>query len=165
MTTRCEGRKRFVGVNRNRLDKANLFLVVPQSEFHKPIRAFVDRVQEEVEDLTGIVLFSSVAQREADRASDIDLLVIVRDLEDRPFEGNRYTFECLVEMVEIAHRVGEQLQEQLDERLTLAGSEDLADLRREVYADGEGRRSGGVTCGRTILRENARSDRRGTPFR
>ncbi|WP_313692342.1 nucleotidyltransferase domain-containing protein [Halorarum halobium] len=109
-------------------------------------------LQVEVEDLVGIVLFGSVARGEADRASDIDLLVIVRgektparravqsivrDLEERPFEGNRYTFECLVESVESAQRIGERLQEQFDKGLTLVGSDELADLRREVYADGE----------------------------
>lgn len=152
VTTRREGRKQFVGVNRDRLDKPDPILAVPQSEFHNPLRAFVDRVQEEIEEVAGIVLFGSVARGDADRASDIDLLVIVRaektparrtvqsvvqDLESRTFKGHRYTFECLVESIESARRIGERLQEQFDEGLTLVGSEALADLRREVYANGE----------------------------
>jgi predicted nucleotidyltransferase len=152
VTMRREGRKQYVSVNRDRLDKSDPVLAIPQSEFHKPVRAFIDRVREDVEELVGVVLFGSVARGEADRASDIDLLVVVRgektsarravqsivqDLEGTTFDGNRYTFQPLVESVDSARRIGERLQEQFDDGLTLVESGELADLRREVYADGE----------------------------
>jgi predicted nucleotidyltransferase len=150
--TRRDGRKQYVSINRNRLSKPDPVLSVPQPEFHKPIRAFVDRVQEALDGLVGIVLFASVARGESDRVSDIDLLVvtegdktparrvvqsIVSELEGTKFDGNRYTFEVLVESTESAKRIGERLRQQFDEGLTLVGSEELSEIRTEVYADAE----------------------------
>lgn len=150
--TRRDGRKRYVRVNRDRLSKPDPVLSIPQSEFQKPVRAFLDRLQETVDQLVGVVLFGSVARGEADRASDIDLLIIVdgdktparravqsivRDLQETKFDGNRYTFQSLVESVDSAHRVGERLREQFDDGITLVGSDQLAELRAEVYTDGE----------------------------
>jgi len=75
--------------------------------------------------------------READRASDIDLLVIVdedrtaarrtvqsvvSDLEDQRFEGNRYTYQPLVESTDSVQRIGDQLRPQFDDGITLVGS-------------------------------------------
>jgi len=97
-----------------------------------------------------VVLFGSVARGEADRTSDIDLLVIVdenrttarrtvqsivSDLEDQRFEGNRYTFQPLVESTDSVQRIGDQLRPQFDDAITLVGSDRLSELRTEVYAD------------------------------
>ena len=150
--TRTDGRKHYVGVNRDRLDKPDPVFSVPQSEFYEPIRAFLHRLGEEIDRLSGVVLFGSVARGEADRASDIDLFVvveedrtvarrtvqsIVRDLEETKFDGDRYTFQVLVESVESAQRVGDRLREQFDGGITLVDSDRLDDVRTEVYADGE----------------------------
>lgn len=150
--TRRDGRKQYVSANRDYLSKPDPILSVPQTEFHKPVRAFVTRAQEKLDALVGIVLFGSVARGEADRASDIDLLVIVEedktparravqsivsDLEETKFDGNRYTFEALVESTESAKRIGERLRQQFDEGLTLVGSEELSEIRTEVYTNGE----------------------------
>jgi len=150
--TRQEGRKQYVSIHRDRLTKPDPVLSIPQSEFHKPIRAFVDRVQAEVDDLVGVLLFGSVARGTADRASDIDILVFVEDdktkarrtvqsivstLQQTKFVGDRYNFEVLVESTESAKRIGDRLREQFDEGLILVRSEQLSDIRREVYANGE----------------------------
>jgi predicted nucleotidyltransferase len=150
--TRKEGRKQYVSIHRDRLTKPDPVLSIPQSDFHKPVRAFVDRVQEEIEQLIGILLFGSVARGTADRASDIDLLVFVEDdktqarrtvqsivssLQETKFDGNRYTFEALVETTESAKRIADRLRQQFDEGLILIGSDQLSDIRAEVYADGE----------------------------
>ncbi len=97
-------------------------------------------------------LLGSVARGEADRASDVDLLIIVeedktsarravqsivRDLQETKFDGNRYTFQPLVESVESARRIGERLREQFDDGITLVGSDQLTEVRKKVYADGE----------------------------
>ncbi|MDL0138599.1 nucleotidyltransferase domain-containing protein, partial [Halobacterium salinarum] len=64
-------------------------LSIPQSEFHTPIRAFVDRVEtttadaNDIDELLGIVVFGSVARGDADRQSDIDCFLVV--------DGNRTT--------------------------------------------------------------------------
>lgn len=150
--TRQEGRKQYVSIHRARLTKPDPVLSIPQSDFHKPVRAFVDRVQEEIDRLVGVLLFGSVARGTADRASDIDLLVFVEDdktqarrtvqstvstLQETKFDGNRYTFEALVESTESAKRIGERLRQQFDEGLILIGSDQLSDIRAEVYANGE----------------------------
>jgi predicted nucleotidyltransferase len=148
--TRQEGRKQYVRIHRDRLTKPDPILSIPQSEFHKPVQAFVDSVQGEIDNLVGVLLFGSVARGTADRASDIDLLVFVEDdrtqarrtvqsivssLQETKFEGNRYTFEALVESTESAKRVGDRLQQQFDEGLTLVGTDQLSDIRAEVYAN------------------------------
>jgi len=150
--TRQEGRRQYVSIHRDRLTKPDPVLSIPQSEFHKPIRAFVDRVQAEVDDLVGVLLFGSVARGTADRASDIDILVFVEDdkttarrtvqsvvstLQQTKFGGDRYNFEVLVESTESAKRIGDRLRQQFDEGLILVRSEQLSDIRREVYANGE----------------------------
>jgi hypothetical protein len=53
------------------------------------------------------------------------------------FDGNRYTFEVLVESIDSAERIGSRLRQQFDDGLTLVGSEHLSALRTEVYADEE----------------------------
>ena len=150
--TRREGRKQYVSIDRQRLTKPDPVLSIPQAEFHKPVRAFVNRVEDELDDLVGVLLFGSVARGEADRASDIDLLVfveddrtqarrtvqsIVADIESEKFDGNRYAFEVLVETIDSAQRIGGRLRQQFDEGLTLMGSDELSAIRTEVYAVGE----------------------------
>jgi predicted nucleotidyltransferase len=150
--TRKEGRKQYVRINRDRLTKPDPVLSIPQAEFHRPVRAFLDRVEAELADVVGILLFGSVARGEADRASDIDLLVfvkgnrtqargtiqsIVSDLEATKFDGNRYRFEALVESTASAERIGERLHQQFDEGITLVGSDRLSEIRAEVFASGE----------------------------
>jgi predicted nucleotidyltransferase len=150
--TRREGRKHYVSIDRDRLTTADPVLSIPQSEFQKPVRAFLDRAREELDELVGVLLFGSVARGDADRASDIDLLVfvdddltrarrtvqsIVSDLEATKFEGNRYEFETLVESTDSATRIGNRLRQQFDDGITLVGSDELSAIRTEVYADGE----------------------------
>lgn len=150
--TRRDGRKQYVSIDRDRLTKSDPVLSIPQPEFHKPVRAFVDHVTEEVEELVGIVLFGSVARGEADRASDIDLLVFVDDdrtqarrtvqaivsgLEETKFDGNRYAFETLVESIDSANRIGDRLRQQFDDGITIVGSDELSDIRTAVFGNEE----------------------------
>ena len=150
--TRRDGRKQHVSIDRDHLTKSDPMLSIPQAEFHKPVRAFIDRAAEELDELVGVLLFGSVARGEADRASDIDLLVIVEadktqarravqsivsELEETKFDGNRYTFEALVESTESVRHIGDRLYEQFDHGITLVGSDELTTVKREVYADGE----------------------------
>lgn len=150
--TRRDGRKQYVSINRDRLTKSDPILSIPQVEFQKPVRAFADRAEDEIDELVGIVLFGSVARGEADRASDIDLLIfvdadrtqarrtvqeIVSDLEQTKFEGNRYEFETLVESTDSAKRIGDRLRQQFEDSITIVGSEELSHIRTEVFANGE----------------------------
>jgi len=144
------GRTQQVQINRERLTKPDPVLSIPQSEFHQPVQAFIRHVQDKLDELVGVVLFGSVARGAADRASDIDLLVIidadrtearrtvqsvVSELEDQQFNSNRYTYQPLVESTDSVQRIGDQLHPQFDDGITLVGSDRLSELRTEVYAD------------------------------
>ena len=148
--------RNYISINPDRLQKDDPILGISQSEFHAPIRAFVDRVQattadaDDINDLLGIVIFGSVARGEADRQSDIDCFVvvdgdrttarrqitdIVADLQSERFDGDRFVFEPYVESVESARRVGSKLHEIFAEGITVYRSDCLDALRKEVVAD------------------------------
>jgi biotin operon repressor len=148
--------RNYITINPDRLQKDDPILAIPQSEFHAPIRTFVDRVQatltdaDDVNDPLGVVVFGSVARGEADRQSDIDCFVvingdrttarrqitdIVADLQSERFDGDRFVFEPYVESAESARRAGSKLREIFAEGIAVYGSEQLDSLRKEVVAD------------------------------
>lgn len=148
--------RNYVAINPDRLQKDDPILAIAQSEFHAPIRAFVEGIQkettdaEDIEEVLGIVVFGSVARGEADRQSDIDLFVVVEgdrtsarrlvtdvvaDLQNERFSGDRFEFEPYVESIESAHRAGSKLREIFDEGITVNGSDQLHSLRKTVVAD------------------------------
>lgn len=145
--------RNYVSIDPERLQKDDPILAIEQSEFHAPIRAFVDGVEERVgnanalTELVGIVVFGSVARGEADRKSDIDVLVVVdgkriearnivtdyvSELEEQRFDGDRFEFEPYVETVESAHRAGEKLMEIFTEGVTVYRTDALGKIRTEV---------------------------------
>jgi predicted nucleotidyltransferase/biotin operon repressor len=146
--------RKYVAIDPERLEKDDRILAIEQAEFYAPVRAFVQELQAAVEQsseddrLVGVVVFGSVARGEADRASDIDLFVVVdgdrttarrqvadlvADLRERRFDGDRYEFEPYVESVESAHRAEEKLDEIFEEGITVYGTETLNDLRKAVF--------------------------------
>ncbi|WP_255171227.1 nucleotidyltransferase domain-containing protein [Natrononativus amylolyticus] len=145
------GRKKLVSIDRRRLTKPeDPIIQIPQPEFHAPVRELQTRLTDQL-DLHGSVLFGSVARGEADRRSDIDCFVLVdgpqasaqrtadeitAELNDNPFDGDRYKFHVLAESVESAHRYGERLREIFATGLTLTGSEALTQLKEEVLTNG-----------------------------
>lgn len=73
-----EGNARRVHINRVKLDRPDdPIRSVPQTQFQTPIRVGRQYIEDELDDVKGIVLFGSVARGEADRQSDIDLWVLV----------------------------------------------------------------------------------------
>ena len=148
--------RNYVSIDPERLQKDDPILSIGQTEFHDPIRTFVERVRdafdasEDIDDLVGVVVFGSVARGEADRRSDIDLFVVVDgdrtsarrlvtdvvgDLSEERFDGDRFAFEPYVESVESANRAGSKLREIFDEGITVVGSERLQSIRKAVFAD------------------------------
>lgn len=147
--------RNYVSINPERLKKDDPILGIRQSEFHAPVRAFVDRVTsaisdaEDVDEVVGIVVFGSVARGEADRQSDIDLFLvvdgnrtsarrivtnIVADLREQRFDGDRFEFEPFVESLESAHRADSKLEEIFSEGITVYGTDELQSLRKTVMA-------------------------------
>jgi predicted nucleotidyltransferase len=148
--------RNYVSIEPARLQKDDPILAVEQTKFHEPLRAFVERVRDSIDDsdevdsLVGIVVFGSVARGEADRQSDIDLFVvvdgdrtsarrlvteIVSDLTEEQFDGDRFAFEPYVESIESADRAGSKLREIFEEGITVVGSEQLQAIRKAVFAD------------------------------
>lgn len=149
---RREGNKRLTSINRDRIQKPDDALFeIQQEEFRDPVRTFSESVKEQQDsNLVGILLFGSVARGEADRASDIDIQVIVKgdllqsrreiqdirqQVEESTFDGERYEFQILVESVETAEQYGEKLREIFSEAVTLYSTDQLEQLRT-VILDG-----------------------------
>lgn len=148
--------RNYVSIDPDRLQKEDPILAIEQSEFHAPIREFVDRVKEticdaeDVADLLGIVVFGSVARGEADRQSDIDVFLVVdgdrtsarrlvtdvaADLGEQRFEGDRFAFESYVESEESAHRASGKLRDIFTEGVTVYERDQFQSLRKTVISD------------------------------
>jgi len=149
--TRPKGNQKLVSINRERIQKPyDPLMEIPQEEFRSPVKTFLDRAREEWGALSGVIVFGSVARGEADRASDIDVFVLVgeglmearrvvqdveKQLSDRAFGGDRYEFQVMVESVESAEQYGEKLQTIFSEGIVVYESDQL-DAVREVVLHG-----------------------------
>ena len=72
------GNARRVRINRNRLHRPDDPIhSIPQVGFRTPVRVARHYIEDELDDVLGIVLFGSVARGEADRQSDIDLWILI----------------------------------------------------------------------------------------
>jgi len=151
--TRQDGRKKLISANRDRFHNPDdPILAIPQEPFRTPIKAFLDRASEEMGDrLVGVILFGSVARGEADRASDIDIQIIVEDdltqsrrelheirqeIEGQTFDGERYELQILVESLKSAESYGEKLQKIFSEGIVLYATEKLDDVKEVVFRGG-----------------------------
>lgn len=144
------GNRRLVSINRARVTKPeDPVLRVPQSEFHRPIRAALDRICDELGEVRGILVFGSVARGRADRQSDIDLWVLAGDRVDQHranelatelgkerFDGDRYEFQILVETLQSARGHSDRLNDVFADAITLVDSDALRELRHEVLSNG-----------------------------
>lgn len=146
--TRREGNKKLTSINRDRIQKPDdPILEISQEDFREPVKTLSDKIKENQDNLVAILLFGSVARGEADRASDIDIQVIVEDdllqsrrdihevrqeVENSKFEGERYEFQVLVETVETAEQYGEDLQEIFSEAVTLYSTGQFEELRQVI---------------------------------
>jgi len=71
--------------------RTNPILRIPQAEFRAVVDLTVTKLRQGIPDLRGIALFGSVARGDADRASDIDLLLI----HDNPSGAERQALEIV----------------------------------------------------------------------
>lgn len=122
-----ESNQRLVRINRRRLSVPDdPILRIPQAEYHKPVKAAVRELREEISGVVGIVLYGSVARGDADRRSDIDLWVltrsgraesqreanaVARELEETEFDGDRYAYDIDVEAVQAIPTYTEDIRE------------------------------------------------------
>ena len=141
-----EGNRTPVRINRDRLSVPDdPYLRVPQTEFQRPVRTATERLAEGLDGVLGIVLYGSVARGEADRRSDVDLWVAVREerpanqrrasrvedeLESRRFDGERYGFHVVVESVESVPAFTDDVGEILTAGIVVHRTEEFETLRR-----------------------------------
>lgn len=108
-----KGNKSLVRINRERVKTPDdPILRIPQTEFQEPVRRAITELRDTLEDVLGILVYGSVARGNADRKSDIDLWILVREnrgrnqrratdagreLSDKKIEGERYDFHVVVE--------------------------------------------------------------------
>ena len=108
-----DGNKKLVRINRERVELPDEpVLRIPQVEFHEPVRRAVTELRDALGDVLGILVYGSVARGTADRKSDIDLWILVREsrgrnqrraaevgseLSERRIGGDRYDFHLVVE--------------------------------------------------------------------
>lgn len=146
---RREGKKKLIQVNRARIQESDdPVMQIPQDEFRDPIRTLLDELQAAFDQLVGVIIFGSVARDEADRASDIDVLVIAdgetvtvrrtaqnvrQEIESQRFEGERYTFQVMAESVDSAKNYGEKLQTIFSEGIVLFETNELEEVREAVF--------------------------------
>lgn len=152
---RDSGNRTLYRIDERRLrDPDDPLLEIPQVEFREPLRRFVEQVEKKVPSIAGILCFGSVARGEADRASDVDVFVLVgddedlvsarrtvsdlvRDLEEEPIDGDRYEFEVFVESPKSARNRGEDLRPIFQEGIALVESETLRRVKREIFGVAE----------------------------
>lgn len=123
---------------------------IPQEEYHDPVRTIVGLVTERIGDDAGIVLFGSVARGDADRASDIDLFVVVtknrmeaqrtahtieEDVASERFDGDRYEPHIVVETQDSAV-THDHIRNVLAEGLTLRETPVLKAVKQVVFSNG-----------------------------
>lgn len=146
-----DGRANHVQINPEKLVRSDDRITsIPQPEYHAPVRAVRDRIVDRINDDAGVVLFGSVARGDADRASDIDVFVIVEDermkaqreahsIEDdiasERFGGDRYEAHIVVETRDSAV-THDRIRDVLTEGITVHDTPVLEDVKREVIADG-----------------------------
>jgi len=151
INTRRDGNQKLISINRNWVQKQDdPILEIPQEEFQDPAKAFLDRADQAEAEIVGVILFGSVARGEADRASDIDLQVIVsgeltearrelhdirQEVEGQEFDGERYELQLLVESTKSAESYDVRLREIFSEGIKLRETDEL-DLVMEAVFNG-----------------------------
>ncbi|WP_226042700.1 nucleotidyltransferase domain-containing protein [Natrinema sp. DC36] len=146
-----DGRSNAVQINPKRfVHSDDPVTTIPQSEFHDPVRTVRNRLIDRIGDHAAIVLFGSVARGDADRASDIDVFVVVddgrmaaqraahdieEDITSEQFDGDRFEPHIVVETRDSAV-THDRIRDVLVEGITLHDTPVLDAVKQEVFADG-----------------------------
>lgn len=145
------GRSNDVQINSEKLVRSDdPVTTIPQPEYHDPVRAVRSQLVDRIGDDAAIVLFGSVARGDADRASDLDVFVVVDDgrmaaqraahgIEDEiaseQFDGDRFEPHIVVETRDSAV-THDQIRDVLVEGITLHDAPVLKAVKQEVLTDG-----------------------------
>ena len=147
--TERRAQTRAVMINSNRLTvPGNPYFQLPQAEFRRPTRVGIDRLLEELTNVLGIIVYGSVARGEADRRSDIDIWVLVKenrpanqraantvkqDLEAKTFEAGRYEYDIDVEVLEAIPKYEDQIRETLRDGVVIYETDQFQTVRSMIF--------------------------------
>ncbi len=88
-TTRI-GKKRLISINRDVVTKPeDATLLIPQDEYRIIVKEYMTELKKKIKNIHAIILFGSVANGTADRASDIDIFIAV----DNPLRAEQAAAE------------------------------------------------------------------------
>lgn len=151
ITVQRDARANQVTINATNLSKpGDRVTLVPQTEFQQPIREVLTRLVDSVSTEIGVVLFGSVARGDADRASDVDLFVVVpekrmvaqrkaheieKEIATERFDGHRYEFHIVVETRDAAP-THDRISAVLTDGITLRPAAALDAVKQEVFTNG-----------------------------
>lgn len=143
-----DGARRLVQINRDRLTlPGDPYLEIPQSEFYAPVKAATDALLDELDGVLAVVLYGSVARGEADRRSDVDLWVLVREdrtgnqrranhvrksLQEDAFDGDRYAFDIDVEGLQAVPTYTDDLREILRDSIPVHRTDEFDTVRTMI---------------------------------
>lgn len=156
LVRRDTGRKTLYRIDEQCLaESEDPLLSIAQEEFRTPLRSFINQTTDAVESVAGILCFGSVARGEADRASDIDVFVLVnsedellearrkiteikKTLQNESFNGDRYEFEIFVESPSSTRNRGEDLRSIFREGIVLYKTETLETVKKkDLFTHGD----------------------------
>lgn len=148
---RKKGKKYLISINREKIKKPDdPIFSISQESFRDPIREFKQEILDKVDYVAGIIVFGSVARGEADRASDIDMMIIVEDditsarrkitdivsqMENRKIENERYEFEAMVESPDSIKKRGKKVRNIFSEGIVLHKTKALDEVKEVVFND------------------------------
>jgi len=148
VTVEQEAQKKLVQINTGRLSVPDDPLFeIPQPTFRPPVRAAVSSLRERLDEVIGVVVYGSVARGDADRRSDIDLWVAIRnnrmenqrranrvrqDLEERRFDGERFEFEIDVESFQAVPSHLSNIRRILSDGIVVYDTDDFTELREMI---------------------------------
>ncbi|XGI82767.1 nucleotidyltransferase domain-containing protein [Halorutilales archaeon Cl-col2-1] len=149
-----QGNRRLIRINRERLSVPDdPYLQIPQIQFQKPVKEAVEQLKKGLKDVEAVVLYGSVARGEADSRSDIDLWILVTedraknqrkankiklDLEEKRFDGDRYSYDIDVESISAIPRYTEDLRQIVVSGIPVYQTEKFKTVEKILMEDLEG---------------------------
>lgn len=88
------GRKRFIEINRALIEvPEDPITQIPQEEYREVVKKIIDRILD-LKEVEKVIVFGAVARGTADRMSDIDILVVGRDVMKLQEKASKIAYDC-----------------------------------------------------------------------
>lgn len=110
------GRKRFISINRELVEipKEPIFQI-PQKEYQNVVKKILERIVK-LSDVEKVILFGAVARGTADRMSDLDILVIGKNVTKLQEKTSKVAYDC---------RTGKMFEERFEVNIRVISIEEV----------------------------------------